>query len=75
MDAHAIGRLLIVFGALILIAGVLLLVFGRLPPIGRLPGDIVIRRENFTIYLPLMTMLLLSVILTVVLTLLARWWR
>ena len=52
---------LIIGGLLLLIAGVMLK-FGL-----RLPGDIVIRRENFTLYLPLATMLLLSIVLSLVL--------
>ena len=52
---------LIISGLLLLIAGVMLK-FGL-----RLPGDIVIRRENFTLYLPLATMLLVSIVLSLVL--------
>lgn len=60
---------------LILLAGGFYL-FGRLNlPLGRLPGDIHIQGKNFTFYFPLATSLLLSVILTLVLNLLARWKR
>jgi hypothetical protein len=64
-----LGKLLIVVG--LVIAGVGLLVSAGLP-LGRLPGDIVIRRENFTFYFPLGTAILLSVVLTIVFALLRR---
>ena len=64
------GKLLIVFGAVLMLVGVLLAWGGKLP--ARLPGDIIIRRENFTLYFPLATSLLLSVILSLVLWLVGR---
>ncbi|GBD19461.1 MAG: DUF2905 domain-containing protein [Thermomicrobium sp.] len=69
---QAFGRLLIVMGLLIVLLGVILLLAGRVPFLGRLPGDIVYQRGNFTLYIPLMTMLLLSLILTILLNLLFR---
>jgi len=67
-----VATILIVFGLLIALAGVVLLLVGRVPWIGRLPGDIHIQRGNFTFYFPLATSLLLSVVLTLVLYLLGR---
>ncbi len=59
------GRVLIIVGAVALAAGVLLVVLGRFAPEGRLlPGDIVIRRPGFTLYLPLATMIVLSLALS-----------
>ena len=73
MDAlQTLGRMLVLMGILIVIIGVLLLLAGRVPFLGRLPGDIVYQRGNFTLYIPLMTMLLLSLILTIILNLLFR---
>jgi len=66
------GRALIAFGLFIALAGVVLLLVGRVPWIGRLPGDIHVQRGNFTFYFPLATSLLLSVVLTLVLYLLGR---
>jgi hypothetical protein len=65
------GRLLILLGGLILLSGVALTFFGRLG-IGRLPGDIVYRRGNFTFYFPLMTSIVLSVVLSLLLWLFRR---
>jgi hypothetical protein len=67
-----LGKILIAFGLLIALAGVVVLLVGRVPWIGRLPGDIHIERGNFTFYFPLATSLLLSVVLTLVLYLLGR---
>jgi len=64
-----VGRLLIVVGLVIAGAG-LLIVFGV--PLGRLPGDVVIRRGNATFYFPLGTSILVSVILTVLFAILRR---
>jgi hypothetical protein len=58
-----------------LVIGGLLLLAGRLPWLGRLPGDIRIERENIKVFFPLGTMLLLSLVLTIVLNLIARFWR
>ncbi len=67
-----LGRLLIWVGGGILVLGLLLLVLARIPGLGRLPGDILIRRGNVSIYIPLATMLLLSLVLTLVLNFIAR---
>lgn len=66
------GKLLVVLGGFIILMGVLLLFAGKLPYIGRLPGDIVIKRENFGCYIPLATSLLLSILLTIILNLILR---
>jgi len=66
-----LGKLLLVAAALLAVAGVALLAAGRLG-LGRLPGDIVIRGRHTTIYLPIVTSIVLSLILTGVLWLLSR---
>ena len=67
-----VAKLLIVLGLLIALAGVVLLLAGRVPWLGRLPGDIHIHRGNWTFYFPIATSLLLSVVLTLVLWLIGR---
>jgi hypothetical protein len=64
MMGHDIGKMLIAAGLLIALLGIILIVAGNVPFLGKLPGDIVIRRKNFTLYFPLATGILLSVILT-----------
>ena len=67
-----VGRLLIVAGALLLGVGVFFTLGGRVPFLGRLPGDISFRSGNVQVFVPLVTCLLLSVVLTLVLNLLFR---
>jgi hypothetical protein len=69
-----LGRLLILVGAVFVVAGLLLTFGDRFSffRIGRLPGDVVVRRGNFTFYFPLVTSLLISVILTLVFWLFSR---
>ncbi len=64
-----VGRLLMVFGVALLLIGVLLTVIGKVP---RLPGDILIRRDTVVVYIPIATSIVLSVLLTVIFSLLAR---
>ena len=71
-DLGGLGRLLILAGLGLAAVGVVLVFAGRVPFLGRLPGDIVIQRDRWTLYFPLATMLLLSLVLTLVLNLLAR---
>ena len=67
-----IGKFLILLGLLISAIGGLLLLSGKIPWIGRLPGDILIQKKNFTFYFPLATSILLSLILTLLFWLLGR---
>ena len=68
-----LGKLLIVVGGLIVLVGAVLVLADRIPGVGRLPGDIVVRRgNNWTFYFPLATSLILSVLLTVVFWLIGR---
>lgn len=66
------GRILVIAGLVLAGLGVLMLVAGKIPGVGRLPGDIVFQRGNFTVYFPIVTMLLLSVILSVILNVIFR---
>lgn len=66
-----IGRLLMVAGVAIALAGAIVWLGGRIG-LGRLPGDIVIQRDNFTIAIPIITSIVLSVVLTIVLNLVFR---
>jgi hypothetical protein len=59
-----LGKMLIVLGGALVLIGVLLVVLGRVPGLGRLPGDIVVQRGNWTFYVPLATSLIVSLLLT-----------
>jgi len=64
--------MLVVFGIILTVLGVALWGLGGLPIVGRLPGDIYIRRGNFTFYFPVTTGIILSIIITLVLMLFRR---
>jgi len=71
-DLEPVGRALLVIGVVIVAAGLLLVLAPRIPLVGRLPGDIHIERDGLTIFFPLGTMLLVSIVVSVVLGLLGR---
>ncbi|QYJ14567.1 hypothetical protein Rxycam_00369 [Rubrobacter xylanophilus DSM 9941] len=68
---EGIGRLLVGAALVLLVIGVLFLLLGRFG-LDRLPGDIVVRRGNFTLYFPIGLMILLSILGTIILNLLLR---
>lgn len=68
-----VGKVLIAFGLLLVVLGAVLLLGGKWNlPIGRLPGDIVYRGKNTTVYFPIVTSILLSILLSLVLWLFSR---
>lgn len=69
---HGLGKMLIVMGLAVAAVGVLLTLAGKLPWIGKLPGDIYIKKDNFTFYFPLATSIIISIILSLVLWLFRR---
>ena len=62
------GRIVLIFGVVLVLVGGALTLFGRL----HLPGDITIRGGNFTLYIPIATSIILSIVLTVILNLVLR---
>ena len=69
---HELGKTLIFFGAILLALGLLFTLGGKLPFFGKLPGDILERKKDFTFYFPLATSLAVSVILSLVFWLLSK---
>lgn len=69
---ESVGRMLIVFGVVLVVIGGLFLLGGKIPFLGRLPGDIVVERESFRFYFPLTTSILLSLLLTLLFGLFGR---
>jgi len=67
-----LGKMLMTFGAVLLVVGALLTLAGRVPWLGRLPGDLYFERDHFRFYLPLGTCVVLSVILSLLLWFLRR---
>ncbi|MCB9162474.1 MAG: DUF2905 domain-containing protein [Caldilineaceae bacterium] len=69
---YDLARFLMLLGGGIFVLGLALSVAGRMPWLGNLPGDIVVKRDNFTLFAPIGTMIVLSVLLTLVLNVVAR---
>ena len=70
------GKLLVVIGGLLVLAGLIVMLIGRTGlPLGKLPGDITYRGKNTTVYFPLATSILISVVLSLVLYLVSRFRR
>ena len=67
-----LGRMLIVMGLVVAAVGVVVLLVGRVPGLGRLPGDIHVERGNWTFYFPLGTSIVLSLLLTLVFWIIGR---
>jgi hypothetical protein len=62
-----LGKILIGVGALLLVAGIVIVLLGRMNvPVGRLPGDIVYRGKHTTVYFPIVTSILLSIVLSLI---------
>jgi ABC-type Na+ efflux pump permease subunit len=71
-----LGKLLIMLGVALVVAGVVVMLLGRMHlPLGRLPGDFLYRGKNTTVYFPLATSLVVSVVLTILLYVVSRWRR
>jgi hypothetical protein len=69
---EGMGKLLIVLGVVLIVIGVAVQFPGKIPWLGRLPGDISIQRENFSFYFPIATGIVLSVILSLLFWLFRR---
>jgi membrane protein implicated in regulation of membrane protease activity len=67
-----LGKTLVVIGLVMTAVGVVLMLAGRVPWLGRLPGDIYIQRGNWSFYFPVVTSLVLSVLLTLLFWLFGR---
>jgi len=67
-----LGRMLIILGVLLILSGLAVMYIGKIPYIGRLPGDINIRGKGWSFYFPIVTCLILSLIITLILNLFFR---
>lgn len=68
----SMGKTIILIGVLLVIVGLILIFAEKIPWLGRLPGDIVVKRENFTFYFPLATSIVITIILTLLFWLIGR---
>jgi DUF2905 family protein len=67
-----LGRILVVVGLVVIAVGVVMMALPRIPWLGRLPGDINIERDGFSVHVPLVTCLVISLVATLILNLFFR---
>ena len=72
MDSSLIGKLLVIAGITSVAAGIFLILGLKVPWLGRLPGDILVGRPGFALFVPVATMLLISVVLTILVNVILR---
>ena len=72
LDMNSFGKLLIFLGIILTAAGILFMFGAKIPWFGKLPGDIYIKKENFTFYFPLATSILLSIALSIIILFMGR---
>jgi hypothetical protein len=70
MDSMA--KILLIVGGAVVLLGLLMLFASHIPFIGKLPGDIIIKRDNFTLYFPIVSFLLISIVLSIIISLIIR---
>jgi hypothetical protein len=71
-----LGKLLVVFGAVLVVVGIVVMLLGRMNfPLGRLPGDFLYRGKSTTVYFPLATSVVVSVVLSILVWVVSRWRR
>ena len=68
-----VGKVLIIFGVLIVALGLVTLLSEKVPFLGKLPGDLYFRSGNTRIYIPIVTCVILSILLTIIMNLIGRW--
>jgi len=71
---EAMGKMLVFMGLLVVVMGLLLIFIPKLkvPFLGKLPGDIIIQRERFSFYFPIVTCIVISILLTIILNVVIR---
>ncbi|MGD9578791.1 MAG: DUF2905 domain-containing protein [Syntrophorhabdus sp.] len=65
----AIGKILIILGVFLIVVGIGFVLGDKIPFIGKLPGDIIIKKERFSFYFPITTSIIISIILTILFSL------
>ncbi|MFL5731382.1 MAG: DUF2905 domain-containing protein [Cytophagaceae bacterium] len=71
-DFNGLGKTLIIIGGIIILAGLVILIFGKIPFVGRLPGDFALKGKSWSFYFPLASSILISVILSLILYFIRR---
>jgi len=67
-----IAKIIILLGVFLVVIGVILLFIGKVPFLGKLPGDVLIKKEHFTFYFPLATSIIISILISLILYLIGK---
>lgn len=70
MDITSVGKTLMLFGVVLVIVGGFFMLSGKMPWLGRLPGDIYIQKKNFTLFFPITTTIVISIVISIIFILL-----
>ena len=66
------GKFIIIIGVILIMIGLIIQFAGKIPWLGRLPGDILVKKENFTFYFPLVTSIVLSIVISLIIYLIRK---
>ena len=69
---QSLGRLFVVFGGVLVVVGIVFMLGGKIPWLGRLPGDVYIQKKDFTFIFPLTTSIIASLVISAILYLIGR---
>lgn len=72
MNAQNLGKLIFIIGIILVVFGLVLMYIKKVPLPGRLPGDIIIKKDNFTFYFPVTSSIIISLIISLIIYLLKR---
>ena len=75
MDLVGIGKILLIFGGVIIVVGLLLVFSQHIPFLGKLPGDIFIKKDDSSFYFPIVTCIVISIVLTIIINVVMYFWN
>lgn len=75
MDLEGLGKILLIFGGVIIVVGLLLVFSQNIPFLGKLPGDIFVKKDNLSFYFPIVTFVIISIVLTIIINVVIYFWK
>jgi hypothetical protein len=63
---EGLGKILLIIGGIIIVLGLILVFSSHIPFLGKLPGDIFVKKDGFSFYFPIVTLLILSILITII---------
>ena len=71
-ELTGLGKILLIIGAIIIVIGLILVFSHHIPFLGKLPGDITIKRDGGSFYFPIVTCIIISIVLTIIINVILR---